>query len=166
MKTFTFLTAALFTCGIVLATGAPAFNQEAAEENPTAQDQLMENDLTQDQQMQNGQTQDPQMQNGRATAEGLLGQQIFDSNGEEIGEIERVAINRQNGQVSHVLIGVGGMLGMGETAYLIPWSQLSQQQNGYALNITLDQLEEAPELAGTEINEQAIQEADQFWQNR
>lgn len=68
------------------------------------------------------------------------------SNGETVGCIERVMIEKRSGKVAYAIMSFGGFLGLGESYYPIPWDQLryNEQLDGYELNISEDRLRNAP----------------------
>jgi sporulation protein YlmC with PRC-barrel domain len=49
------------------------------------------------------------------------GLKVRDRNGKIIGEIDQLIIDR-SGRITHVVLGTGGVLGFGETHYVVPWS--------------------------------------------
>ncbi len=78
----------------------------------------------------------------------IIGTRIKNAEGKDIGEIDRLLIDPQSGKVSHVVVGLGGFLGVGEKKVVVPWSDLKMgaAQNGKKATITMDQakLESAP----------------------
>ncbi|HET6265064.1 MAG TPA: PRC-barrel domain-containing protein [Usitatibacter sp.] len=54
----------------------------------------------------------------------LAGEAILDERGEEAGRIERVVIDLASGRVACVVLACGGVLGLGERQYTVPWSRL------------------------------------------
>jgi sporulation protein YlmC with PRC-barrel domain len=62
---------------------------------------------------------------GDTTGADLVGQTVYGSNGEEIGEIQDI-VTRQGTQSPEALVGVGGFLGIGERNVAIPLSQIRQ----------------------------------------
>lgn len=80
------------------------------------------------------------------------GTNVVRPNGETIGEIERVMIDKRSGQVAYAVMSFGGFLGMGEDYYPLPWSMLTYDENldGYVVDLTEDQLRGAPKLNDTE----------------
>jgi sporulation protein YlmC with PRC-barrel domain len=79
-------------------------------------------------------------------AETLIGRNIVNPAGETIGEIESVVID-QDGTVRHVIVGVGGFLGVGERNVALPWESLTISDNGETVvaAATKEQLEAMPE---------------------
>jgi hypothetical protein len=77
------------------------------------------------------------------------GTRVFRSDGTKIGQIERVMIDKYSGEVAYAVMGFGGFLGIGEDHYPIPWSRLTYNARlgGYEVNVTDDQLRNAPHYA-------------------
>ena len=77
------------------------------------------------------------------------GTNVYRSDGTKIGEIERVMIDKFSGNAAYAVMGFGGFLGMGEDHYPIPWQRLTYNEKlgGYELNLTDDQLKNAPHYA-------------------
>jgi hypothetical protein len=74
------------------------------------------------------------------------GTAVYRSNGDKIGQIQRVMIGKQSGKVGYAVMGFGGFLGMGEEYYPLPWSLLkyNPRLEGYEVNISDAQLQGAP----------------------
>jgi sporulation protein YlmC with PRC-barrel domain len=83
---------------------------------------------------------------GQINADKLIGQDIENPEGDDIGEIKSVILN-QDGSVDSVIVGVGGFLGLGEREVAIKWSDLKVQDNGETIvaSFTKDQLKAMPE---------------------
>ena len=77
------------------------------------------------------------------------GTNVYRSNGEKIGKIERVMIDKYTGKVAYAVMSFGGFLGLGEDYYPIPWSLLkyNERLGGYELNLTDAQLKGAPKFS-------------------
>ena len=87
----------------------------------------------------------------------LIGMRVRNTQGKDIGEIEALLVNARDGRVSHAVVGVGGLLGVGEKHLVVPWSDVSISSDSERANrtvATLDQslLDRAPryERPGTE----------------
>jgi hypothetical protein len=87
------------------------------------------------------------------------------SNGDRVGTIEHVMIDKRTGRVAYAAMSFGGFLGMGEEFRALPWSALryNEQIDGYELNVTEDQLRSAP-LAKTDFFETGV--ADRQWEDQ
>lgn len=74
------------------------------------------------------------------------GTSVYNRQGDSLGSIYDVMLNKQNGQVSYAVMSFGGFLGMGEKYHPVPWKKLtySEQYNGYVVDLDKRQLEGAP----------------------
>ncbi len=71
---------------------------------------------------------------------------VYRSNGEQVGTIQRVMIDKLSGKVAYAVMSFGGFMGIGEDYYPLPWSVLTYNERlgGYEVNITEQQLSGAP----------------------
>ncbi|HTT85427.1 MAG TPA: PRC-barrel domain-containing protein [Rhizomicrobium sp.] len=76
------------------------------------------------------------------------GTTVYNSNGDRIGTIERVMIDKIGGRVAYAVMSFGGFLGIGSDYYPVPWSLLTynEQLGGYEVNLTEQQLKGAPKF--------------------
>ncbi len=60
--------------------------------------------------------------------------------------IENVMIDKFTGQVAYSVLSFGGLLGMGQDHYPLPWAKLKYNESlgGYVVNLTEKQLQGAP----------------------
>jgi sporulation protein YlmC with PRC-barrel domain len=70
------------------------------------------------------------------------GTAVYGSDGEKIGSIEHLMIDKISGKVAYAVLTFGGFMGFGEDFYPIPWSTLEYDTNlgGYRLDVTKEQL--------------------------
>ena len=76
-------------------------------------------------------------------------------NGDKIGEIERVMIDKRSGKVAYAVMSFGGFLGMGEDYYPVPWNKLTYNValDAYELDMSDELLQGAPSYkAGTDYD--------------
>jgi len=87
------------------------------------------------------------------------------SNGDRIGTIERVMIDKRSGRVAYAVMTFGGFLGIGEEYRSLPWSLLryNEDLDAYELNLTDEQLRGAP-VSETGFYETGL--ADRQWERR
>lgn len=83
------------------------------------------------------------------------GTNVFDSRGEKLGTVRKVMIGKRDGQVRYVVMGFGGLFGMGEDNYPLPWDALDYDTTlgGYKMrSLSRDDLdrERAPSYGRTE----------------
>ncbi|RVU21112.1 PRC-barrel domain containing protein [Methylobacterium oryzihabitans] len=74
------------------------------------------------------------------------GTAVRNPNGDGIGRIERLMIEKATGKVAYAVMSFGGFLGMGESYYTVPWSALrfKPELDAYEVAITEDQLRASP----------------------
>ncbi len=73
-------------------------------------------------------------------------------NGDTVGEIRRLMIDKISGSVAYAVLSFGGFLGLGERYHPIPWSALryNPELAAYELNISDEQLKAAPSYGARE----------------
>jgi hypothetical protein len=91
---------------------------------------------------------------GASTAEGnsliaasrVEGTNVYNRQGESLGSIYDVMIDKRSGKVAYAIMSFGGFLGMGENYHPLPWSILDYDENqeGYVVDIDKARLENAP----------------------
>ena len=73
-------------------------------------------------------------------------------NGEKIGRIERLMIDKASGTIAYAVMSFGGLFGLGDNHYEIPWSLLKYNQSldAYESDIPKEQLAKTflPQTAG------------------
>lgn len=76
----------------------------------------------------------------------LVGYSVKNKQGEEIGEIEELVINSQDGRIAYAVLSFGGFLGMGDKLFAIPWKSLTPipDQQSFSLDIDKEKLAETP----------------------
>lgn len=76
----------------------------------------------------------------------VIGTDVYSTNGDKIGEIEDIMLNKMDNQIMFAVVSFGGFLGMGEKYHPMPWSVLdyNPDRNGYVVPFTKEQLEQAP----------------------
>jgi hypothetical protein len=74
------------------------------------------------------------------------GTSVRRSNGERIGHIERLMIDKISGRVSYAILSFGGFLGMGAKLLPLPWARLTYNRDieAYQLDISDEELQRAP----------------------
>jgi len=67
-------------------------------------------------------------------------------NGERLGHIERLMIDKISGKVSYAILSFGGFLGMGTSLLPLPWARLTYNPEfeAYQLDIDDEELRRAP----------------------
>ena len=78
----------------------------------------------------------------------IIGTRVKNAEGKDMGEVDALLVDPKDGKVTHVVIGLGGFLGIGEDKVVVPWSEIKMaaHQEGKTAIITMDRgaLERAP----------------------
>ena len=79
-------------------------------------------------------------------AKTVIGTGVKVSDGEKIGKIEDIVLDKMSNNVMFAVIGFGGVLGMGEKFHPVPWSSLDydESDNCYRLDVTKEKIKQAP----------------------
>ena len=80
------------------------------------------------------------------------GTPVYRPNGERVGTIQRVMIDKIGGQVAYAVMSFGGFMGIGEDYYPLPWRLLAYnpELGGYQVHIGEAQLKGAPKYSSHE----------------
>jgi sporulation protein YlmC with PRC-barrel domain len=54
----------------------------------------------------------------------LIGMEIRTPDGKKAGEVDQLIVNRTDGKITHAVVGLGGVAGVGESKVVVPWRQL------------------------------------------
>jgi sporulation protein YlmC with PRC-barrel domain len=76
----------------------------------------------------------------------VIGVAVKDSQGDKIGKVEDIVLDKTSNSIMFAVVGFGGVLGMGEKFHSVPWTVLSydDDDNCYFVNMSKDQLKAAP----------------------
>jgi sporulation protein YlmC with PRC-barrel domain len=76
----------------------------------------------------------------------LLGNDVYNNDGENLGDIKEFMIDMASGKVAYAVLSFGGVLGMGDKLFAVPWAalKLDTQNKRFSLNATKEALKEAP----------------------
>ena len=88
------------------------------------------------------------------SSERVTGTSVYNREGDKLGSVEAMMIDKMSGQVRFVVMSFGGFLGMGEKYHQLPWDGLSYdlEQEGYVVNLSRDDLNAAPTYSRDEID--------------
>lgn len=80
------------------------------------------------------------------------GTEVHDRQGNKLGTIERVMIDKHSGKVAYAVMSFGGFLGIGERYHPLPWAVLDYdtRQNAYVVDIDRTRLEGAPTVGAAD----------------
>ena len=108
----------------------------------------MQTETTSQNQSQASQSQTLQS-HGLIASDRVEGTPVRRTDGEKIGTIERLMIDKLSGSVAYAVLSFGGFLGMGQKHAPIPWARLTYDRmlGAYHLDLTDDELKRAPSFA-------------------
>lgn len=84
----------------------------------------------------------------RHRASKIIGTNVRNKQGDKIGDIEDIVLDR-NGNVAYAVVSTGGFLGIGDRLHAVPWKALQVQSNEDFLVLDIDRkrLQAAPGFA-------------------
>ncbi len=76
----------------------------------------------------------------------MIGDDVRNPQGENLGKIEEVMLDVDDGRVSYAVLSFGGVMGVGNKLFAIPWQslQLDADDHKFVLNVSKEQLNDAP----------------------
>ena len=80
------------------------------------------------------------------SSEKVDGTAVYNRNGDHLGTVDHLMIDKFTGQVEYAVMSFGGFLGMGESYNPVPWKSLTYDANlgGYVIDTDRSRLESAP----------------------
>ena len=89
------------------------------------------------------------------SSERVEGTSVYNNQGDKLGSIDNLMIDKHSGQVRYAVLEFGGFLGMGTDRYPLPWSMLKYDttRDGYVVPLDKAKLEGAPRYENEKIPE-------------
>ena len=102
--------------------------------------------------------------NSLISSELIRGTKVLNKQGEHLGTIATVMIDKHSGQVAYSVMSFGGFLGIGEKYHPLPWHVLNYDQalGAYVIALDKERLVAAPSYALTD----PIRWEDDEWRTR
>ncbi len=78
----------------------------------------------------------------------LLGNDVRNKDGEDLGDTKGLMVDMATGKVAYAVLSFGGVLGMGDKLFVVPWAALTLDtaNKRFTLNVPKAKLKEAPGL--------------------
>jgi|HubBroStandDraft_6_1064221.scaffolds.fasta_scaffold1251929_1 hypothetical protein len=76
----------------------------------------------------------------------IVGMRVLNNQREDLGKIEDIVVDTRDNRVNYAILSFGGLLGMGDKHFAIPWQALAfdLSQKVAVLNVDRDRLAHAP----------------------
>ncbi len=78
---------------------------------------------------------------------------VFTVDGQRIGHVDDISIDKRSGEVAYAVLAAGGFLGLGEKLHPVPWSILKYDTrlSGYVVPLDKEGLKAAPSYDRAEL---------------
>lgn len=82
----------------------------------------------------------------------VQGSNVYRLNGERVGRIEHMMIDKVSGRIAYVVMSAGGFMGQGLDYYPLPWALFTYNDRlgGYEFDVSEEHLREAPKFTSFE----------------
>ena len=79
-------------------------------------------------------------------ADTLLGNDVYNEDGESLGDIKEFMIDMASGKVAYAVLSFGGVMGLGDKLFAVPWAAmvLDTVNKRFTLNVPQATLKDAP----------------------
>jgi sporulation protein YlmC with PRC-barrel domain len=77
----------------------------------------------------------------------FIGANVENPQGQNLGDIKDIVIDRASGRMAYAVVSFGGFLGMGEKLFAVPWGAFSQpkaDKDTFVLDVDKERLKNAP----------------------
>ncbi len=74
----------------------------------------------------------------------IAGSKVRNPLGEDLGKIEEIVLDTHTGQVAYAVLSFGGIMGMGDKLFAIPWQSLTTREGDFVLKVEKETLKNAP----------------------
>jgi PRC-barrel domain len=90
---------------------------------------------------------------GLISSDKVEGTAVYNRQGEKLGSIHSVMIDKSSGKVAYAVMSFGGFLGIGDRYHPLPWNVLTydSRQGGYVVDLDRSMLEGAPSYSTGEM---------------
>jgi len=83
----------------------------------------------------------------------VIGAPVFDREGNRLGHVDDLSIEKANGKTVYAIMSFGGFLGIGAKLHPVPWPLLDYnlERGGYTVPLNAEILEDAPNYDAAEV---------------
>lgn len=75
-----------------------------------------------------------------------MGEDVSNRQGEDLGDIKEIMLDMQTGQIAYAVLSFGGIMGMGDKLFAVPWQalELDTENKRFILDVPKQKLQNAP----------------------
>lgn len=79
-------------------------------------------------------------------ADTLIGDDVYNHDDEQLGDIKEIMLDMRSGRIAYAVLSFGGVLGLGEKLFAVPWEKLALDtvNKRFLLDVDKEQLKSAP----------------------
>ena len=76
----------------------------------------------------------------------LLGNDVYNKDDDDLGDIKEFMIDMASGKIAYAVLSFGGLLGMGDKLFAVPWAALTLDSTNkrFTLDVPKETLKDAP----------------------
>ena len=76
----------------------------------------------------------------------IIGTDVLNRQGEDLGDIKELVLDPGTGDISYAVVSFGGVMGMGDKLFAVPWKalKLDTAKNNFVLDVDKERLKSAP----------------------
>lgn len=79
------------------------------------------------------------MKNAVLSSSSLAGDDVVDANGDKLGSLKEIMIDIAHGEVAYAVISRGGLAGIGEKLFAVPWEMFVVDLEEHELILDIDE---------------------------
>lgn len=86
------------------------------------------------------------------SSEDVVGVKVKNSQKEDLGKIEKIILEKLSGKVCYLVLSFGGILGIGDKHFAIPWNAIhyDPREDAFILDVRKEKLKKAPSFDKTQ----------------
>ncbi|QYZ78650.1 PRC-barrel domain containing protein [Methanofollis formosanus] len=74
----------------------------------------------------------------------IIGKRVKNALGEYLGEVHHLMVDMASGSIVFAVLSSGGIMGLGEKLYPVPWQALTEEEDDFLLKMRKETMETAP----------------------
>lgn len=85
----------------------------------------------------------------------VRGADVYSLDGQRMGYVDDLSIDKATGSVAYAILAIGGFLGLGESLHPVPWALLDYEahQGGFVVATDWRRLKDAPSLTKDQLED-------------